>query len=416
MSITGQIRPACVGLAIGLLMLQLTGCGESESQPADGAMPPQQVTVVALQPRDLPAEFEYVGRLEASREIEIRPRVTALIEQRLFDEGGRVKAGEPLFQLDRAPFKARKRVAQANLAEAHARLTQAEREVKRLTPLVKSLSVSQRDLDDARSNRDLHRAGVAAAEAELSQAQLDLDYTRVEAPISGRIGRALQVEGSLVSPTSGPLARLAQVDPLHVRFSIAENERLEIDRQLAEGTLTLPPPDQTRVEVKLADGSAYPHAGQVDFSDYRTDPRTGAYDVRAILPNPAARLSPGQFVRVTITGGILPNALAVPQRAVQEDAKGKFVYVVGSGENGAATAQPRPVEVGQWVEQPDMADGESLWVIRSGLAAGDRVVIEGTARIFFPGMPIQPQPPQPKATTPPTATPTAALAQPAEGY
>jgi membrane fusion protein (multidrug efflux system) len=252
--------PIWLGLA---LLLPLTGCSESESQPADSAAPPpQQVTVIELLPRDLPARFEYVGRLEASREVEIHPRVTGMIEQRLFDEGGRVEAGQPLFQLDRAPFEARKQVAQAALAEANARLIQAEREVKRLTPLVKALAVSQRDLDDARSTRELNRAGVAAARAELS-----LDYTRVDAPIAGRTGRALQVEGSLVSSTSEPLVRLAQIDPLHVRFSIAENERLEIDRQVTEGSLKLPPPAQTRVEVKLADGSTYPLSGQVDFSD-----------------------------------------------------------------------------------------------------------------------------------------------------
>lgn len=406
-------RNTYIWIGLALLVL-LSGCSESESQPADSAAPPpQQVTVIELQPRDLPARFEYVGRLEASREVEIHPRVTGMIEQRLFDEGGRVEAGQPLFQLDRAPFEARKRVAQAALAEANARLIQAEREVKRLTPLVEALAVSQRDLDDARSTRELNRAGVAAARAELAQAQLDLDYTRVDAPIAGRTGRALQVEGSLVSSTSAPLLRLAQIDPLHVRFSIAENERLEIDRQVAEGNLTLPPPEQTRVAVKLADGSAYPLSGQVDFSDYRTDPRTGAYDMRATLPNPAARLSPGQFVRVQITGGVLPNALAVPQRAVQEDAKGKFVYVVGQGDNGTATAQPRPVEVGQWVDVAEPADAEPLWVIRSGLATGDRVVIEGTARIFYPGQPIQPQPPASEAAA---ATPTAALAQPARGH
>ncbi|MCW8881512.1 MAG: efflux RND transporter periplasmic adaptor subunit, partial [Sedimenticola sp.] len=239
---------------------------------------------------------------------------------------------------------------------------------------------------------------------ELSQAQLDLDYTRVESPIAGHIGRALQVEGALVSSTTGPLARLAQIDPLYVRFSVAENQQLDIDRQLAAGNLRLPPLEQSQVEVQLADGSIYPLTGQVDFSDYRTDPQTGAYDRRATLPNPDARLTPGQFVRVRVKGGVLPNALAVPQRAVQEDANGKFVYVVGQGEKGMTIAQSRPVEVGQWVEKVNGSGSERLWVINSGLAEGDQVVIEGTARIFFPGMPIQPQPPDEKTTEPPSST------------
>ena len=388
-------------LALGLLALQLVGCSKGESQPAEhGMSAPQQVTVIKLQPQDLPATFEYVGRLEASREIEIRPRVTGLIEQRLFQEGSQIQAGQPLFQLDTAPFVARKQALEAALAEARARLTQAEREAKRLAPLVKTQSVSQRDLDDALSTRDLNRAAVAAAEAELRQAQLDLDYTRVESPIAGHIGRALQVEGALVSSTTGPLARLAQIDPLYVRFSVAENQQLDIDRQLAAGNLRLPPLEQSQVEVQLADGSIYPLTGQVDFSDYRTDPQTGAYDRRATLPNPDARLTPGQFVRVRVKGGVLPNALAVPQRAVQEDANGKFVYVVGQGEKGMTIAQSRPVEVGQWVEKVNGSGSERLWVINSGLAEGDQVVIEGTARIFFPGMPIQPQPPDEKTTEP----------------
>ncbi|MCW8950466.1 MAG: efflux RND transporter periplasmic adaptor subunit [Sedimenticola sp.] len=402
---TSPIYTPLMTLALGLLALQLVGCSKGESQPAEhGMSAPQQVTVIKLQPQDLPATFEYVGRLEASREIEIRPRVTGLIEQRLFQEGSQIQAGQPLFQLDTAPFVARKRALEAALAEARARLTQAEREAKRLAPLVKTQSVSQRDLDDALSTRDLNRAAVAAAEAELSQAQLDLDYTRVESPIAGHIGRALQVEGALVSSTTGPLARLAQIDPLYVRFSVAENQQLDIDRQLAAGNLRLPPLEQSQVEVQLADGSIYPLTGQVDFSDYRTDPQTGAYDRRATLPNPDARLTPGQFVRVRVKGGVLPNALAVPQRAVQEDANGKFVYVVGQGEKGMTIAQSRPVEVGQWVEKVNGSGSERLWVINSGLAEGDQVVIEGTARIFFPGMPIQPQPPDEKTTEPPSST------------
>jgi membrane fusion protein (multidrug efflux system) len=198
---------------------------------------------------------------------------------------------------------------------------------------------------------------------------------------------------------------------LHVRFSVSENERLAIDRQLADGSLEMPLPGQTLVEVRLADGSLYPITGHFDYSDYRTDPQTGAYDTRATLANPDAKLNPGQFVRVLVNGGILPNALAVPQRAVQEDARGKFVYVVGQGDNGATVALPKPIEVGQWVEKTTAGKTERLWVIESGLSAGDQVVIDGTARIFFPGMPIEPQPPGAETGTPPAS----AAAPPAGG-
>jgi membrane fusion protein (multidrug efflux system) len=383
-------------LVLGLLVSLVTACSKGESQTAqagaDQQPPPQQVKVMELQPRDLPAQFEYVGRLEALREIEIRPRITGLIVERLFNEGSRVMAGETLFRLDAAPFVARKRVAEATLAEAKARLKQTEREVKRLTPLAREQAVSQRDLDDALSNRDLARAAVALAEAELMQAQLELDYTHVDAPIAGRIGLALQVEGSLVSPTSGVLAYLTQTDPIYVRFSISENERLAIDQQVADGSLRMPPAEQTQVSIRMSDGSRYPIEGQLDFSDYRADPQTGAFAMRAALPNPENRLNPGQFVKVRVEGALLPNALAVPQRAVQEDAKGKFVYVVGKGEQGGAIALSKPVEVGQWVEQTTDDGVQRLWVIRSGLKSGDQVVIDGTARIFYPGMAIDPKP------------------------
>jgi len=390
MTQTTRTRAAC--LVFGLHAL-LAGCGDNAAQPDAGGMAPALVTAIELQPRDLPAHFEYVGRLEAAREIEIRPRITGLIEQRLFEEGGTVKAGATLFRIDAAPFAARKRAAAAALAEARARVSQTGREVKRLTPLAEAQAISQRELDDAVSANELALAAVAVAEAELAQAQLELDYTEVTAPIAGRIGRALQVEGALVSPTSGPLAMLAQIDPLHVRFSIPENERLAIDRQLADGSLVLPAPEQTRVTVQLGDGTSYPHSGQFDYSDYRSDNRTGAVESRATLPNPDAQLSPGQFVRVQVEGGLLPGALAVPQRAVQEDAQGKFVYVVGKGEQGMNIALARHIEVGPWVELPAAAGTERLWVIHDGLAAGDRVIVDGTARIFFPGMPVQTEPP-----------------------
>lgn len=396
-------------LAYGILALPLAGCSKSESQPsAAHGMQPQQVTVLELQPRDLPAHFEYVGRLEASREIEIRPRITGIIEQRLFDEGSVVVAGAPLFRIDAAPFEARRQAAAAALAEANARLAQADREAKRLTPLANSKTISQRELDDAQSNRDLARAAVAMAKAELVEAELELGYTEINTPYAGSIGRALQVEGALVSPTSGPLTYLARIDPLYAVFSIAENEQLAIDRQVADGSLVMPPPEQTHILVTLADGTAYPITGRLDFSDYRTNSLTGAYAARATIANPDGRLSPGQFVRVSIEGAVYPQALAIPQRAVMEDASGKYVYVAGQNEEGTAIALQKPVEVGQWVELPGADGAERLWIIRKGIGAGDKVVIEGTARIFHPGMPIVPQPQQGDTTAPPAAAQTQA--------
>ena len=394
--LTGLTIMVCCHLA-----LLMTACSESESQPASaGSMPAQQVTVLEIQPQDLPARFEYVGRLQASREIEIRPRITGIIEQRLFDEGSFVDSGQPLFKIDSAPFAARRQAAAAALAEAQARLVQTEREAKRLTPLARSKTISQRDLDDALSNRDLARAAVGIARAELTEAELELGYTEIKAPFAGRIGRALQVEGALVSPTSGPLAYLARVDPVYAAFSIAENQQLAIDRQQADGSLVMPPSRQTHILVRLSDGTEYPISGQLDFSDYRTDAQTGAFDARATIANPDGRLSPGQFIRVQVEGGLFPQALAVPQRAVLENASGKYVYLAGKDEQGATVALQQPVEVGQWVELAGEKGSERLWIIRSGLSAGDAVVIDGTARIFYPGMPIQPLKPGEETGTP----------------
>ncbi len=374
-------------LPVVLLLLALSAC-DSGGSGNENAMAPAQVTAHALQAQDLPAQFEYVGRLEATREIEIRPRITGLIEQRLFEEGGRVEAGDTLFRIDAAPFEARRKAAAAALAEAQARVAQTEREQNRLTPLAEAQAISRRELDDAISANQLAQAAVAVAEAELASAQLDLDYTRVTAPISGRIGRALQVEGALVSPTSGALAMLAQVDPLYVRFAIPENERLLIDRQIAAGSLVMPATDQLQVTVKLGDGTPYPHSGRLDYSDYRADSRTGAYESRATLPNPDGQLSPGQFVRVQVKGGVYPAALAVPQRAVQEDAQGKFVYVTANNEQGMTIALARHIVPGSWVELAAENGNERLWIIREGLSAGDQVIVDGTARIFFSGMPV----------------------------
>ena len=382
-------------LVLLVTLLVVGGCERGQSQGAGGAgmPPPPEVTVAAVVPRNLPTAFDYVGRLEASREIEIRPRVSGLIEKRLFEEGGEVKAGETLFLIDPAPFAAQERALAAAVAEARARLTRAEREAVRLKPLAEARAISRKELDDALSDRDLARAGLQSAQARLAEATLNLGYAKVKAPIAGRVGRALQVEGALVSPTTGPLTTLAQVDPIYARFAVAENERLAIERQVEGGTLELPGQGEARVEITLADGSVYPEAGRLNFSDYRAGEQTGAFDARATIPNPQGVLRPGQFVRVKVRGGRRPDAIAVPQRAVQESAQGKFVYVVGRGPQGLPIAMSRPVEVGEWLQEPG-PDGRprGLWVIREGLRPGDRVIVEGTARIFFPGMPISPRP------------------------
>jgi membrane fusion protein (multidrug efflux system) len=265
---------------------------------------------------------------------------------------------------------------------------------------------TRRDLDDAQSAVETAAATVKLAQARLTEAKLNLSYTTVTAPVSGYASRALKSEGSLVSPGEDSLlTTVSQLDPMHVNFSVSESERLRIDREIAEGRLTLPDPasgGQT-VSVRLADGTIFPRQGKLAFIDARISPDTGAFDARALVPNPDRALRPGQFVRVIVAGSERPNAIVLPQRAVMEGPQGKFVYVAGKSAEGKDVAAPRPVAVGDWVELKD----ERLWLIESGLKAGEQVVVEGMGKLFpVPGGapivvgPAAGAPPDPARTEP----------------
>jgi membrane fusion protein (multidrug efflux system) len=217
------------------------------------------------------------------------------------------------------------------------------------------------------------------------------------------MGRALQVEGALVSPSGPPLATLAQIKPIYARFSIGEDARLALERQRDEGSLEQ---GRQRVGLILADGTRLDATGKLNFSDYKANPQTGAFDMRAEFANADTSLKPGQFVRAVVEGGQVPDAISVPQPAVQDGPSGKFVYVATPGENGMTVALPRPVEVGSWIGGGEPGKGKGRWVISSGLKVGDKVVVDGMARIFFPGMPIAPS----DAGAPGAATPAQAAA------
>jgi membrane fusion protein (multidrug efflux system) len=343
--------------------------------------------VESVVPQTLPIAFEYVGRLEASREVEVRPRVSAVIERRFFEEGAPVKSGALLYRLDAASFSAQVRAAQAELANRQALLAEAQLEFERNRRLAAQGFVSARALDATQTALAVAEAGVRAAEAALADARVNLGYTEIHAPLTGVMGRALQVEGALVSPTGPPLATLAQVAPIYARFSIGEEARLALEKQLAEGTLEQ---GRQRVGLLLADGTRIDSTGKINFSDYKANPQTGAYDMRAEFANADGALKPGQFVRVVVEGGRLPDAISVPQPAVQDGPTGKFVYVATPGEQGMTIALPRPVEVGAWTGSGEPGKSVGRWVIKSGLKPGDKVVVDGMARIFFPGMPVAP--------------------------
>ena len=364
----------------------LTACSDPSANAegaAAGGMPPASVNVLTVQPQSVPLLIETPALLAGSREVEIRARVSGIVEKRNFNEGAKVEAEQSLFSLDAATFEATVNRNKAELAAAQARQTQAERSLKRLDKLRKDGAVSQQSLDDALSAVDVAKADVQTAEAILQQAQVQLNYTEVRSPISGVVSRELVSEGSLVPGPEVLLTYVTQLDPMYVRFSVAERDQLRLRAEAQSGQVDLP--EQWQVKVLLANGDVYNQTGIVDFSDVRINTQTGTSEMKAEIANPDALLRPGQFVRIQLEGAVRHNAIVVPQKAVLDGGTGKFVYILADGEHGGKVAMPAPVDVGEWVK----LNGENGWVIKSGLKDGDVVIVEGMARIFFPGMPVQ---------------------------
>ncbi len=377
-------RPATrmLQLAAALLLgATLAACDSASGvpKPQSGAAsgpPPANVSIQKVEPHDLPATYEYVGQAAGSRDIEVRARVSGILIERKFDEGHAVKKGDSMYLIDPAPIRAAYGVADAEVAAAQARLAQAARRLKRLEPLWKDRATSQRDYDDAVSGEQVAQAELKAAKARRAQAELNLQYTRVEAPIAGLAGRSQVSEGTLVSGPQVLLTTVMQTDPIKLRFGIADTDRMRWRDEVAAGQLKLPGDSAFEVEVRLADGSVYPRKGRMSFSDTRVSVRTGTVEAEAEVANPDGVLKPGQFIRVRLLGATRPDAVRVPTRAVLEGPQGKFVYVMSDGK-----AQPNPVEVG------DQVDGG--WIVKKGLQSGDQVIVDGMARIFFPGAPVQ---------------------------
>jgi membrane fusion protein (multidrug efflux system) len=363
----------------------LAACGKGGAEsghggPGAGGPPPAPVTVQAVKTADVPVVFEYVGQLAGAREVEVRARVSGILAKRHFTEGSAVKKGQLLFTLDAAPFQAALAKADAAVASSEARLNQASRTFERTKQLGEMKMITQREIDDAIAAEGIARADVASAKAARQEAALNLSYTRIDAPIGGVVGRAEVSEGTLVTGPAMLLASLTQSDTLKVRFAIADTDQLRWRTETAAGQLKLPPRDAFEVQLTLADGSTAAQRGKLLFSDARVSGSTGAIEAEAELPNPSGALKAGQFVRVRLVGAARPGAVKVPTRAVLEGPQGKYVYLAAEGK-----AAPRPVTVGD-----QMADG---WIVTSGLKDGDPLIVDGMARIFFPGAPVQVAPP-----------------------
>ncbi|MBM3341427.1 MAG: efflux RND transporter periplasmic adaptor subunit [Betaproteobacteria bacterium] len=367
-------------LALGCVAALIAGCGDKPAggppgMPA-GGMPPAQVSVISVEPRDVPVRYEYVAQTTGYREVEVRARVTGILQKRNFREGAAVRRGQPLFVIDPAPFEVALAKAQADLDAVQARLAQAQREVARLTPVLEAKAISQKELDDSASAEQVARADVKSALARVSEARLNLSYTQVESPITGITSRAVVSEGALVSGPNVLLTTVTQTDPMYVIFGVPDREFLALRRDADLGRLKLPADRQFQARIRLSDGTLYDGIGAVNFSDVRVNTQTGTSESRAEFSNKANLLRAGEFVRVLLEGAVRPNAIVVPQRAVLEIPKGKFVYVV----NAQSRAEARPVEVGEWANEG--------WVINDGLKPGERVIVDGVMKIG-PGAAVQ---------------------------
>jgi membrane fusion protein (multidrug efflux system) len=347
----------------------LAGCGQGEAQDKKAAAPVAvPVTTIEVAPKAVPISFDAVGRTEGSRDVQVRARVAGIIEAQLYREGDAVKAGAPLFRIERAPFEIELAQARAALAQERARQELAQQETERLKGLADRRAISQKEADQAASTARQTEAAVQFAQARVRQAELNLSYTTVNAPIGGVTGRALQSVGTLVQPNndSALLTTITRGDPMWVRFSLSESEYSRLRGSNGKAI---------EVEVELADGKPYASRGRLNFAGSTVDGNTGTVQMRAELPNPRRELLPGQYVRVRVIAGT-QQAIVVPQTAVQQNETGRFVWVAG----GDGKAVPRSIRAGQWI-------GED-WVVLDGLKAGDTVIVDNLARLR-PGTPVQ---------------------------
>ncbi|MFG6490553.1 efflux RND transporter periplasmic adaptor subunit [Roseateles sp. BYS78W] len=357
---------ALSALALGAMGVGLTGCGQSNGQTAAAAPPPPEVGVVTVAPGQADLAAELPGRLEAFRVAQVRARAAGILQKRLFTEGSDVKAGQVLFEIDAAPYRATLASAQATLARAEANLVQAQALADRYAPLAKTQAVSQQEALNAQAAALQAKADVAAGKAAVQTAQINLGYATVTSPIAGRIGRALVTEGALVG--QGEVTQLAvvqQIDKLYVNFTQSAAEVMRLRQALADGKLQGAGKDAAKVQVLLEDGSVYPQPGKLLFSDLSVDPSTGQITLRAELPNPKGLLLPGLYVRVRLAQAEVDGAVWLPQQAVARGATGASVLVVA--DDGSVSA--RPVKLGP------AQDGKAL--VLGGLKAGEKVIVDG---------------------------------------
>jgi membrane fusion protein (multidrug efflux system) len=370
--------------SIVVLALLLAGCGVKDS----GKKPPApEVGYVVLTTQSAPLNVELAGRTTAYETSEVRPQVSGVIKARRFEEGALVRAGQTLYEIDPSLYRAAVAQAQANLENAQAVREAAEAKATRFRPLAEMEAVAKQDYTDAAAAAKQSVAAVAQNKAALDTARINLQFTRVPAPISGRIGRSLATTGALVTNgQANPLTTIQRLDPIFVDIQQSSADLVALRRSLSDGGAG---PASTAVHLVLEDGSDYPLAGQLEFAEAVVDPNTGTVTLRARFPNPSGLLLPGMFVRAKLSQATTSNAILVPQQGLSRDPRGNAtVMLVGPGNK----AVQRTVVAGRTVG--------GMWLVTQGLAAGDKVIIEGLNRIK-PGQGVRPVP----AGSPPTAGP-----------
>ncbi len=364
---------AARGCAFALALVAVVACGRAPAGPAD-APPAAEVTVTTLEARTVELPFAVPGRLQGSREVEVRSRVKGILQAWTYRVGAPVAAGQLLFRIDPASYQAAVDRARGQVGESEARLARAERDVARLAPLADREAVSRRELDDAVSERDLAAAALESARAALRSTELELGYTRVTAPVAGMSGRALRSQGSLVDDGDNSLLTvISRLDPIWALFTLSDRDLARLQGELTRAGKAI---SSVEAELVTADGRVHPRRGRINFSGSQVDSATGSVELRAEFDNADSALLPGSFVRVVLRGVERVDTLVVPQRAVQQGPQGRFVWVVGSGD----VAESRPVELESW-------DG-SDWIVTQGLSAGERVIVDGALKVG-PGTPVR---------------------------
>lgn len=370
-----QRTAAATAVGLAAIALTLAACGQKGGAAGMGMGGPTEVGYIVAQPQTVGLTTELSGRTSAFLVSDVRPQVGGVIKARLFEEGAIVHAGQSLYQIDPATYQATYNSAAASLAQAQAQALSAKLKADRYKTLVESGAVSKQDNDDAQAAAAQTAAAVAVQKAALDTARINLNYTKVAAPITGRIGKSAVTPGALVTANQATaLATVQDLSKIYVDLTQTSAELLKLKQQFASGKLGKT--NSATVTLKLEDGSTYPTPGTLEFSDVTVDPGTGSVTLRAVFPNPNGVLLPGMYVRASLTQGVAPSGILVPQTAISRDPKGGATVMLV----GAKGPEARPVTLGQTV-------GDK-WLITSGLQPGDKVIVEGLMKVR-PGAPIK---------------------------